>query len=120
MSDSERRLAEKTISCRVTLREHTEIMTKAAGHGFSAGQYMKLLALRDSGKTLPVLRKRPPDNADLLRELIAGIGRVGGLLNQIAKIANATGFVRAEVAKATQELADIRALLADALRVRDP
>ena len=95
---------------------------KAARHGVSAGQYARALVLKDTGQSLPVVRRGPPRDAVELRRLVAQLGKVGSNLNQLARSANTPDLAidRDALGRALADLAEIRAALLVALRVRDP
>ncbi len=122
MSRSEKRRAEFSFAFRLDPEVAAGIAEKAAAHGLSIGRYARALVLKDTGRTLPVLRRGPPRDAVELRRLVAQIGKIGANINQIARVANTPGLVvdRDALARALVDLAEIRNALLIVLRVRDP
>lgn len=122
MSRSEQRKAESLIAFRLDPEVEAIVADKAAAHGLSIGQYARALVTKNSGRSLPILRRGPPRDAVELRRLTAQLGKVGSNVNQIARTANTPDLVvdRDDLARALAELAEIRAALLVALGVRDP
>lgn len=73
------------IAIRCTVKQHAAIKERAAKAGLSVGAYLRHLAVGHPGPR-SVHRPRPGDKE--LARLLGGIGKIGGNINQIAKIAN--------------------------------
>ena len=77
----------KRVSLRLDSTEYAHLKVQAEGCGMKLEPTLRQLILGAE------LRSRPPDEiAALLRQLSA----IGNNINQIAKVANASGFVRME------------------------
>ena len=122
MSRSKKRKAEDSIAFRLDPETTAVVAEKAYRHGLSVGQYARALVMKDTGRGLPVLRRGPPRDARELRRLVAHLGKIGSNLNQVARVANTPeqAVDRDALGRALADLAEIRAALLVALRVRDP
>lgn len=122
MSRSERRRAEESFAFRLDPETALRVAARAARHGLSVGQYARALVITDAGGVLPLVRRGPPRDAAELRRLAAHVGKIGSLLNQLARAANTPGLGidRTALDRALADLAVVRDALVSALRVRDP
>ena len=85
----------KWVHVRCNAAEHAAITAAAAQTGLTAGPYLRSLALGTPG--LRARRQAPAGRAELAR-VLGLLGNYGGLLNQMAHVANASGKLPAEAA----------------------
>lgn len=84
--------------------------------GLSVGQYQRAAALSGVSLPLPRVRRRPTPELSELRKLFGQLGRIGGLLNQIAAAVNSGRDVAsAEIHAALDDVREIRALVREAM-----
>jgi hypothetical protein len=87
--------------------EYAALTGKAQETGLSRNAYIRAAVLGTPG---PRARRSPPVNAEALARATAALNKVGGNLNQIARVHNAGGSsVTAQECSAT--LAEVRAAL---------
>ena len=114
---SEKRQRNKLTALRWFDDEFNRAAAKADRAGLTFGAYIRHVALGDAG---PRAQRKPPVDAQLLRQLLGEVGRVGNNLNQIAHALH-TGQ-QISVPKLEQSLDDfsgIRAAIYEALG-KDP
>jgi len=84
-SGSERRVRDYVIKFRAKEEERAEILANAAATGYSVGSFLRSLAI-----TRPRTRavRRPLADAALLTQVLGQLGRIGGNVHQLVKLAN--------------------------------
>lgn len=93
--------------------EFNAAAAKANAAGLSFGAYIRTVATGDAG---PRAQKRPPVDAQLVRQALAGLGKYGNNLNQLAHYGNAGNPVDLpELRRALKEWGEIRDLMLAAL-----
>jgi hypothetical protein len=85
----------KFIAVRCTDGEHASLTAAAAQAGLSVGAYLRRAALGDAG---PRARRQPNIVHRELARALGLLGHHGSNLNQLARIANTTGMLPAELA----------------------
>ena len=70
--------------------EYTVLREKARDAGLTPNGYIRSLVIGTPG---PRAQRTPPVNAELLAHAIAALNKIGGLLNQIARVLNAGGAI---------------------------
>lgn len=109
----ETRQRQKVVRARVTADEFDKITADAQAVGLSVGGYLRFLGMRM--ETPRTKRAAPlPESQDLAR-LVGGLGRIGGNLNQLTKLANQRQIVPPSALDAS--LAEVRALTDEIYRV---
>jgi hypothetical protein len=83
---SEKRQRNKLTALRWFDDEFNRAAAKADRAGLTFGAYIRHVALGDAG---PRAQRKTPVDAQLLRQLLGEVGRVGNNLNQIARALNA-------------------------------
>lgn len=95
-SGTEKRKRNKIILVRLTDEEHAKLVELAASHERTVAAYVRQVALNEAPKTRETLA------------IIAQLSRIGNNLNQIARVANSGGDVRADIlAEALKELSEV-------------
>jgi hypothetical protein len=113
-SGSEKRQRERIISVRCKVPEVAIIEANAAAVDLSASAFLRFLG---TGKQRPRERRPAPANAELLAQNLAHVGRIGGNLAQLLKLANRGDFVEPpELAAAVTEARAFVATAQKALR----
>lgn len=113
---SETRKATKLVAFRATPEEHAAILAAAEACGYPLGTWARRLALEAAGRPLPPVRARRDRLARSVGAVLGSLGRIGSNVNQLAKVANATGSISgAAVAEILDELRGIRAAVLQAL-----
>jgi hypothetical protein len=108
-SGSAKRQRESIIGVRVHDDERAKIEANAEAVDLSASAFLRALG---TGEQRPHERRTPPPNAELLSQNVAFVGRVGGNLAQLLKLANRGDFVApSDLAPAVTEA---RAFIANA------
>lgn len=105
---SEKRQRGQLKAIRFTADEFNAAAAKAASAGMSFGAYVRAASIGDAG---PRAQRRLPVDAQLLRETLGHLGRVGNNVNQLAYKANAHDELPME--------ADLRNMLAELDRIAD-
>lgn len=102
------------VAVRVTAAEHAALTAAAAQAGLSVGAYLRARALGTPG---PRAVRKPPIEAAALAEALRLLGKYGGNLNQLARAANAAGFIPAarDIADLVREAREVKAALMAAL-----
>lgn len=99
---------------RVSEAEREKIERDAAAHGMSVGGYLRWLAI-DKPETRPV--RRPLADVRLLAQIKGQVGRLGGNLHQLLRLANRGDIPwNEDIALAAKEAADFLAVARDLLR----
>lgn len=112
---TEIRQRQHSATSRYTDDEWRALEQKAKLLGLSVGQYQRAAALSGVSLPLPRVRRRPTPELSELRKLFGQLGRIGGLLNQIAAAVNSGREVPpSEVHAALDDVHEIRALVRDA------
>ena len=119
-SKIKRKKAPHQVSVRLTPEENAQLEIIAERLGVSKAGYVKSAAL---GRPIPKASRRPQANEVALRQLLGLMGKLGSNANQIARLCNSGTITDHQTAiSALQgikaEMADIRALLLDALNVK--
>lgn len=116
-SGSEKRQRHPRVYSRVTAAERDRIERDAAAHGMSVGGYLRWLAL-DRPQTRAV--RRPLADVRLLAEIKGQVGRLGGNIHQLLRLANRGELPWSEdLAVAAKEVGDFLAAARDLLRRAD-
>src|SRR5579859_622193 len=79
---------ERFVAVRCTDGEYATITAKAALAGLPRGTFLRVAAIGTAG---PRAQRRPPLEKKALAQVLGLLGRVGGNVNQLARIANTTG-----------------------------
>jgi hypothetical protein len=113
-SGSEIRKRQPRVYSRVTPDELARISDDAAALGMSVGGYLRWLAL-DHPQTRPV--RRPLADIQLLVQIKGQVGRLGGNIHQLLRLANRGEIPwTEEMAIAAKEVSDFLATARDLLR----
>jgi hypothetical protein len=113
-SGTENRRRQPRVYSRVTQDERAKIESDAAALGMSVGTYLRWLAI-DRPQTRPV--RRPLADVQLLAQIKGQVGRLGGNIHQLLRLANRGEIPwTEEVAIAAKEVSDFLATARDLLR----
>lgn len=113
-SGSENRQRHPRVYARVSEAERAKIESYAAAHGMSVGAYLRWLAI-DHPETRAV--RRPLADVQLLAQIKGQVGKLGGNLHQLLKLANRGDMPWVEeVAVAAKEVSDFLAAAREALK----
>lgn len=116
-SGSEQRRRQPRVASRVTQDELLKIEADAAAFGMSVGGYLRWLAL-DRPQTRAV--RRPLADVQLLLQIKGQVGRLGGNIHQILRLANRGEIPwTEEVAVAAKEVSDFLKAARDLLSRAD-
>ncbi|MBB4067424.1 plasmid mobilization protein [Gellertiella hungarica] len=95
---SERRKTTELVTIRVTPDDHARIVEAGAAHGLGPSSFARVAVCQAVGLAAPDVRRKPdPKQRDLAR-ILGELGRIGSNVNQVARVANATGDVASLVA----------------------
>lgn len=116
MSRSENRNATSLLAFRLTPEDRAVVDAAAAAAGIGSTTFARRAALRAAGATSPAYERRAPRaDAAMLDRIFGELGRIGANINQIAKVANATGSAGTTAGAAClvilEELADFHAAI---------
>lgn len=113
-SGTENRRRHPRVYSRVTDAERRQIEDAAAAQGLSVGAYLRWLAIKNP-QTRPL--RRPLPDVTMLAQLKGQLGRIGGNIHQLLKLANRGEIVDAEELKeAAKEARDFLAAATEALK----
>ena len=113
-SGTEKRKRQPRVYSRVTDAERARIEADAAAQGLSVGAYLRSLAI-SRPQTRPL--RRPLADVTMLAWMKGQVGRIGGNIHQLLKLANRGDIPRAdELAEAAKEARDFLAAATDKLR----
>lgn len=113
-SGSENRQRHPRVYARVSETERAKIESYAAAHGMSVGAYLRWLAI-DHPETRAV--RHPLADVQLLAQIKGQVGRLGGNLHQLLRLANRGDMPWVEeVAVAAKEVSDFLAAAREALK----
>lgn len=113
-SGSERRLRHPRVYSRVTESERAKIENDAAARGMSVGGYLRWLAI-ERPETRAV--RRPLADVRLLTQIKGQVGRLGGNLHQLLRLANRGDIPWSEdIAVAAREAGEFLAAARELLR----
>lgn len=113
-SGSAKRQRDRVISVRCHDGEAAKIEANAGAVDLSPSAFLRALG---TGEQRPRERRTPPPNAELLSQNVAHVGRVGGNLAQLLKLANRGDFVPpCDLAPAVKEAREFIANAQKALR----
>lgn len=113
-SGSETRKRHPRVYSRVTDDELAMIERDASALGLSVGGYLRFLAI-DKPQTRAV--RHPLADIQLLGQIKGQVGRIGGNLHQLLRLANRGDIPwTEEIATAAKEVSDFLTLAADLLR----
>lgn len=113
-SGTETRKRQPRVYSRVTQDERAKIESDAAALGMTVGTYIRFLAL-DLPQTRPV--RRPLADVQLLAQIKGQVGRLGGNIHQLLRLANRGEIPwTEEMAVAAKEVSDFLATARDLLR----
>lgn len=116
-SGTETRKRQPRVYSRVTQDELSRIEADAAAFGLSVGGYIRWLAL-DNPQTRAV--RRPLADVQLLLQIKGQVGRLGGNIHQLLRLANRGEIPWAEeLADAGKEVSDFLVTARDLLRRDD-
>ena len=102
---------------RVTHDERARIERDAAAHGMSVGGYLRWLAIEHPQTRIV---RRPLADVRLLAQIKGQVGRLGGNLHQLLRLANRGEIPWSEdVARAAKEVSDFLKTAQDLLRRAD-
>lgn len=117
MPGSEKRQRERTVTLRLTDKEHTRLCAKADKAGLSLSAFLRHAALGSAG---PRAARKPPIDRELFARALAQLGKLGSNVNQLAKYGNHGRLVNnAYLKEAAEQIAILRAVFFIALG-RDP
>ena len=103
-SGTETRKRQPRVYSRVTQDERAKIESDAAALGMTVGTYIRFLAL-DLPQTRPV--RRPLADVQLLAQIKGQVGRLGGNIHQLLRLANRGEILWSEeIAVAAKEVSD--------------
>jgi hypothetical protein len=103
-SGSEKRKRQPRVYARVTTDELARIQSDAAAYGLSVGSYLRWLAI-DKPQTRTV--RRPLADVQLLAQIKGQVGRLGGNIHQLLRLANRGEILWSEdIAVAAREVGD--------------
>ena len=88
MAGSETRRKSATTTLRLTPEEAAAVRAAAAERGIGPSTFARMATLRAAGRKPAVPRRRRDHLALALGPLLGELGRIGGLLNQLARKAN--------------------------------
>jgi hypothetical protein len=112
-SGSETRQRTAHLMVRLSVPERAALDAAAARAGLSLAGYARSVLL--AAPPVRQARRPPVERAELVR-LLGAVGKVGSNVNQIARVLNAEGSVRAsEFADMAAEIAVVRAAIMTAL-----
>lgn len=100
---SEARQRQEQVKLRCTKDEFNAIAAKASAAGMTTAAYARATMLGDAG---PRAQRRLPADAQLLRQVLGQLGRVGNNLNQIAYHLNADEAIHTQVPELREALHD--------------
>jgi hypothetical protein len=116
-SGSENRKRQPRVSARVTDEEFARIEGDAAAHGLSVAGYLRWLAI-EHPQTRAV--RKPLADVRLLAQIKGEVGRLGGNIHQLLRLANRGEIVLTDdVAVAAREVSDFLKAARDLLRRDD-
>jgi hypothetical protein len=114
-SGSENRKRHPRVYSRVSDAERQQIEQDAAAQGLTVGAYLRSLAITSNPQTRPV--RRPLADVRMLAQIKGQVGRIGGNIHQLLKLANRGDIVNTgELAEAAKEAREFLAAATDALR----
>lgn len=102
---SEARQRQEQVKIRCTADEFNAIAAKANAAGMTTAAYARAAMLGDAG---PRAQRRLPADAQLLRQVLGQLGRVGNNLNQIAFNLNAGEAAYTQMPELKEHLAEFR------------
>ena len=112
---TETRKRQPRVYSRVTEAERTQIEQDAAALGLSVGCYLRSLAIHGNAETRPV--RRPLADVAMLAQVKGQIGRVGGNVHQLLRLANRGEIPEVdELRQAAQETLAMLAAISDILK----
>jgi len=113
-SGSETRRRHPRVYSRVSEAERARIESDAAALGMSVGGYLRWLAI-DRPETR--IMRRPLADVRLLAQIKGQVGRIGGNIHQLLRLANRGEIPwNEEIAVAAKEVSDFLAVARDLLR----
>lgn len=121
MSRSASRQATSLLAFRLTPEDRAVVDAAASAAGLGPTTFARRAALRAAGATSPSYERRSPrPDAAMLDRILGELGRIGGNVNQIAKIANGSGAAGTTAGAACLAmLGELTALRADLLAALD-
>jgi murein L,D-transpeptidase YcbB/YkuD len=105
---SQKRQRNKRISAPCTAEEFNDVAAKAAAAGMSQGAYARAVLIGSPG---PRSQRRPPADAQLLRQVLAQLGRYGNNWNQVAYMINRERSAYKFQHQVADELAHLREVI---------
>ncbi len=111
-SGSEKRVRKHAVAVRILDDEAAALRAAANRAGLSVGAYLRAAALGDAGPR--AARRAPVERQELVR-ILAALGKLGSNVNQLAKMANATGEISGDIALMQKQLMEMRAAVLTAL-----
>ena len=97
----------RQVNFRLSEEEAAKVMRSAENAGLSLSAYVKKLAVSSKVKPMVIDREQG-------KQLIAALGKIGGNINQIAKVANQGGGVDADaLARLHEDIGDFWAYILD-------
>jgi hypothetical protein len=106
------------LSARLNAEEKAEIERRASAAGMTIGGYIRVCCL---DRPPPRISRKPVPNVTELVRILAALGRIGGNINQLAKLANAGAWPEAEALyEARADMLAMRRALLSALGEPDP
>lgn len=104
---NETKTTRRQVNFRLSEEEAAKVMQAAENAGLSLSAYVKKLAVSSKVKPMVIDREQG-------KQLIAALGKIGGNLNQIAKVANQGGGVDADaIARVREDINEFWAYILD-------
>lgn len=113
-SGTENRQRHPRVYSRVTEAERAQIERDAAAHGMSVGGYLRWLAI--GNRETRIVRK-PLADVQLLAKIKSELGRLGGNIHQLLRLANRGEIPwNEDIAHAAKEVSDFLAVARELLK----
>lgn len=98
MPGSEIRIKTTTTTLRLTPEERARLAVAAEAKGLGPSSLARLVVVREIGLPDPDIRRKPDGLRQDIARVLGELGRIGSNVNQVARVANATGDVASIVA----------------------
>lgn len=114
---TETRRTTQSTTIRLTPDDHAVLAAAAEAAGVGPSTFARIATLDAAGGRRPEIRKRPDPVRRDLAQVLGALGRIGNNVNQVARVANATGDVssilavhglRDQLAELTQAVLELR------------
>lgn len=98
MAGTETRKATRSTTIRLTPADHAVLAAAAEASGVGPSTFARLATIEAAGGLRPEIRRKPDAVRQDLARVLGELGRIGSNVNQVARVANATGEVASIVA----------------------